>query len=93
MGESKLGTTVRAAIKAAFQARSRRHMPSAARFRAVPHKPRLSTRGERGDTWHTKQWTKMRRQYRDETLERRRMQQDKAAKAEGRADHVARHDG
>ncbi len=92
MGESKLGTKVRAAIKAIFQKRARRHLPSAARFRPVASKPRLSTRGQTGDTWHTKRWTKARQQMRAETIERRRkMERDAQEKAKSKAVHIERH--
>jgi hypothetical protein len=89
MGQHKLGTTVRAAIKAIFQKRERRHMPSAARFRPVAAKARLSTRGQPGDTWNTKRWTSARQRMRDEALAyRAKMDRDRREKLASKVDHI-----
>ena len=88
MGESKLmGRTVRVAIKAAVERRNR-PMRSEARFiTQVAGRRSNSTRGERGDTWNTKRWTKCRLKERNETLAMRA----KAANARDKATHVERH--
>lgn len=98
MGESKLmGRTVRVAIKAAIERRTKRPMRSEARFiTRVAGRRSNSTRGERGDTWNTKRWTECRIKDRNETLamraERdRKMRLDAAAKAKDKATHVERH--
>lgn len=95
MGEHKLGTKVRAAIKAAHDRRLKRqkHQHSRGSMKVMPARRSLSTRGERGDTWNTKRWTECRMQERAETLERRRkMELDRQAKAKSKAEHIERTD-
>jgi hypothetical protein len=57
MSEHKLTQEARDEVKRIFKKRTRRHMPTAARFRPVPAKARLSTRGDRHPSYYTKKHT------------------------------------